>query len=344
MMTNLLGIIESSRLQQNAAYPTSWQDMFSFDTTGASSNWQNYSIRNFINRGLLPAEATKFKVTIKSHTGAKIKYSKCYLGKSDQYNFTETPVQITFGGNPVVQLESGQSIESDEIPLNYYGKGEIAFSAYCPADAATGGYNMVSSVSANNYMYATYDWGDRTTDLSVSGVLNIGGYSLVKVTAFVGGQWKEVFKYIGSYLSNGWNNYTIRTRINTSRLILSKSKFRIVMQANCSKVFIGNAVDGADLCDFRAAPTQVTFGGLNNTPATFGKGFVSDDIPLSVIDPTKPLLVSHLQNSNYTTFAIGPTGTVCKYKYGDFANSMATYGGSTYSGGIMNPLAIDEFI
>lgn len=339
MITHHIGPIASG-FRLLSGVPEAWATVFNTATNGFSGNWHNYTVRSFIARGYLLAGATKFRITFSSHAGATLEINKAYLGESVQNIYGTPPVQMFFGGSPSVIIPPGTSVTSDDVTLSYGGILDLCASFYVPASADAAGRHYVSGVPSNYYGGSVYFGGDVANATGMTAARGSNLYNVTKVEMFTGGNWKEINKYANTYLSNGWNNYTLRSRINSGLFAPTQPYIRLGYMANMSKCFVGVGVSNASL-NFDGTPYQVTFGGLPNTGTEINKIYFSDDIPSNIFDITKSTIFSHHQSTNYVNVGPIPAGGDSRYAGGDLADDI-TFGGSGYGGNFFGPLLIDE--
>lgn len=134
--------------------------------------------------------------------------------------------------------------------------------------------------------------------------------------------WQTVLNWTPTTNSTGWSGFTVRQRINQSRLV-GGSQARLTIDTtgfplNMSKLYIGQEAAGGGY-DFNATPAQVLFGGSPSI-ATAGGVFVSDVVSLSQ-NANRPIIISAYFNST-TTLRRTPSVATEKYGYiaGDQAN------------------------
>lgn len=339
MITHHIGPIASG-FRLLSGVPTVWATIFNAATNGMSMNWHNYTVRSFVSRGYLLAGATKFRITFSSHTGATLEINKAYLGESVQNIYGTPPVQMLFGGSPSVVINPGASVISDEINLNYGGLSDLCVSFYVPTSAESAGRHYVSSVPSNYFGGSTYFAGDVANTTGMSSGRGSNLYNVTKIEMFTGGTWKEINKYAQTYLNNGWNNYTLRSRINSGLFVPTQPYIRLGYMANMSKCFVGVGVSNSSL-NFDGTPYQVTFGGLPNTGTDINKIYFSDDIPSNIFNITKSTIFSHHQSTDYVNSGPIPAGGDSRYAAGDLADDI-TFAGMGYGSSYFGPLLIDE--
>lgn len=340
MITHHIGPIASG-FRTLLGIPEDWATVFNLSTNGFSNNWHGYTIRSFWDRGYLLAGATKFRLTFSAHAGGPIEINKAFLGVGSQGVFSESPTQIYFSGSPSVIIAGGTSVVTDEVILSYNGITQLIASFFIPPSSVTLGNNKASSVPTNYYAGQGYFGGDQAN--TVGGSIGVGRgsvYNVTKVEMYTGGSWKEINKYANTYLSNGWNNYTLRSRLNSGFVVPTTPYVRFGFMANMSKCFVGNGVSNSSL-NFDGTPYQLTFGGLPNTGTAINTIYYSDDVPSNIFDPTKSIIFSHHQSTNYVNVHGLPAGADSRYALGDLADDL-TFGGSGYGGWWFGPLLIDE--
>jgi hypothetical protein len=337
MITHQIGPIASG-FRLLSGIPEAWETVYNLATNDFSNNWQGYTARSWFDRGYLLANATKFRFTFSAHAEGNIEYSKVYAGEGRDSVFSVAPTQVFFGGSPSVIIPGGTSVVSDEVTLSYNGLGQIMLSMYVPPGTVN---NIMASVPTNYYAGSTYYSGDYSNTLGGSPSVSRGGvYGVTKIEMYTGGNWKEINKYANTYLGNGWNNYTVRSRLNSGFFVPTRPYVRLGYMANMSKCFIGNGVSNSSL-DFDGTPYQLTFGGLPNTGTDGNKIYFSDDVPTNIFNPAKSMIFSHHQSTNFINVAPIPAGCDARYAYGDAADDI-TFGGANYGGWWFGPVLIDE--
>lgn len=328
-----------------AGAPSDWQTVTDAAFTNFSSNWQGITVRTFISRGALPAGATKIRVTFGASSSTGLRINKAFVGKSRHFIFDNAPTQLFFGGSPSHDiLTANGTVLSDELNFDYDGTSDICISFYVPPDASTVGLATMGRRSGNNFMGSTSvggDSADTTGGTWTRNTINIDG--IRKVEIFTGGSWKNLFTSVTQFLTN-WNNYTIRSLVALDQFVRSRNTIRVGLLCRANEVFIGNSAEGASPFNFASAPFRLTFGGANATPAEDFRPYLSDDFDYTLLDPTKPLLMSyHTATTRIAERTSPPTGQSTRYKSGNsVADAGAWQTGSSGWGSFLGPHFIDE--
>lgn len=339
-MTMLL----NSRRFAAAGAPSAWQTVLDTTHNAVSGSWFNYTVRNFFRRALLPASATKFRVTFTSPSSGGFTLSNCFIGISDTMVFNVAPTQVFFGGNPGhVFTAANQSVTSDEVELAYGGSTDICVSFYMPpsssgATGLLGNRNGMGAVMGHNYA-----GGDVADDTGGTWSLFTGQIQgITKLEAFTGGSWKNVFTSHTAYPTN-WNAYTIRSKLDVGQLSLAKTIARVGIACRVTDLFIGTSAEGAAPFDFASTPTRLTFGGNNATPAVDYQVHLTDEFDISVFDPAKPLILSyHSATTRINSRTSPPAGQSSRYKAGNSVSALTWQTGSSSWGNYLGPIVIDE--
>jgi hypothetical protein len=346
IVARFLGATAASRLVNPAPTPV-WQE--TMDTTLGLNvpGWANYTMRTALDRFLLPASASKFRARWATVSPNQLQITKAYIGVGTGTVYSATPTQIFFGGNPGVTITSS-GVECDDVDFAYDGTQNLILSYYCPTGASA------QDTSYSNQLFGarrSFNLNDLTTQVggtwSDTRDQTIG---LVEMDSYADFVWTETFK-AGTALqigSSGWNGFTLRTRFEAGVFPASGySDFRLAIGNQVSDIFIGNAVDVAGSFEFAATPTRLTFGAANASPANFNSIHVTDVAALSVIDRTKPVLVSFHNTNNQTCFipvGSNATGARSKVKSGNDASTISESGFAQVNGGVgdyFGPVAID---
>lgn len=339
MIAHQIGPIASG-IRLLSGLPEAWNTTFNGATNGMTANWGNYTVRSFFGRGNLLANATKIRFTFTSHAGATLEINKAYAGNSAENIYSVAPTQMFFGGSPSIIINPGASVVSDDITFSYNGLSDLCVSFYIPGSANAAGRHYVSKVPTNYHAGSLYFSGDVANTTGLSGSRGSGVYCITKVEMFTGGTWKQINNYAQDYYSNGWNNYTLRSRINSGMFVPTRPFIRLGYMANMSKCFVGVGVSNASL-NFDGTPYQITFGGLPNTGTDLNKVYYSDDIPTNIFDVAKSTIFSHHQSTNYVNGNSMPAGGASQYAGGDLADDI-TFSGSNYGSVFFGPMVIDE--
>ena len=326
-----------------AGAPSDWQTVHDSAFTNFSSNWSNYTIRTFISRSLLPAGATKVRVTLGSSSSTGLKVSKAYIGKSRHFIFDEAPSQLLFGGNAGFTIAAANGVQiSDELDFNYDGTSDLCISFYVPSDASPN--NTMGTLGGNSFMGSEYVGGDSANTTGGTWARTTTTiYGIRKVEVFTGGSWKNIFLSHTAYPTN-WLGYTIRGLYAVGHFTRSRPVVRVGMASRVTDLFIGNSAEGSNPFDFLSTPTRLTFGGANGTGTEEFRAYFTDEFNFeSVVDPTKPLLLSyHTASSRIGERASPPTGQSTRYKSGNSASVVSWQSGSSTWGSFLGPQFIDE--
>lgn len=322
-----------------AGAPTGWVAPLDGVLTSTSSGWANYTFRTFVTRPLLPGSATKVRVTFSSLSGGGINIGKAYIGLSRNNSFDIAPSQLLFSGSAGVIIPASTDVLSDELTIPFNGTGDLCVSAYISSSA--GANNFLAQRSAPPLTGGTYIFNDNANSTSTIGR---GGtvYGVKKIEAYTGGSWKTIYTVQTNYES-GWNNYTLRSKIDVGQFSLAKTLVRFGLTARTSDFFIGKSAGGASPFDFVATPTRLTFGGANNTGTEDYLTYVTDDFDLSAFGLGTDLLFSYHATGNILgNRPSPPAGISSRYKSGNSASTVSWHSGSTTWGNYLGPAIIDE--
>lgn len=321
--------------------PTGWQTANEGPLTGSSTGWSNFSIRTFVSRYLLPAGATKFRVTFDATASVGLQIGKCFIGASRLNVFDVTPTQMFFSGNPDVLIPAGGSVLSDEVNLAYDGSRDICIAVYIPTTAAPN--NVVGQRAGNLFMGSQHQGGDSVTTLggtfarSVTQIRNI-----TKVEAYAGGAWKNIFAAQDSTIGSSFANFTIRSKYDVGQFTRARPLIRLGLYGVASDMFIGNSAEGANPFDFFATPYRVSFGGANATPSEIHRYHTSDDFDFTLLDSSKPLLISYHNTGTFGSRLVAPpSGISSRYRSGNQAADVS-WPSSTATSEFLGPGIIDE--
>lgn len=320
--------------------PSEWYNVWDSAFTGSSGNWSNYTARSYFSRFLLPAAATKFRITFGAAASAGLNIGKAFIGPSRLMKYDAAPQQIFFSGSPGRLLAADETVISDEVTLPYDGSREVCISIYIPT--GSGPNHVMPDRSANLFCGGNFGLGDfadsTASDLSRSASI----YGVRKVEAFSGGSWKTIFQSMDDRLT-GWTGYTFRSRFEAGRITTARPTLRFGLMCRVSDMFIGNAVETAGSFAFASTPSRLTFGGANASPATEFRAYVTDDFPVSALDMGKPILLSfHLSHTEIPRTTTPLSGTSSQYKIGNVASDLSFSGGAGYFGYFLGPGLVDE--
>ena len=341
LVSRLLGPVAASRLI-NVSGGGAYEEVFNRAITGSSGSWQNYTFRSAINRIFMPASASKFQLGFTLNGGDGTQVSEVWVGKGSGLVFNSAPTQVFCGGNPGAIFTSAGITTSDEVTLDYDGDGNLIVSCYIPSTA--GSNNRLGGTNATAGAAFYYTTGNVADD--VGGTRNANGsgsYALSVVDAFVTNTWTERIKPAGVIGSSGWNNYTLRTRFEVGQFPSSGfSDFRIGFINSAPDVFIGNAVSTAGSFAFDGTPTRLQFNGANASPTNQIEVHMTDTAALSILDLSKPVLVSQY-NTSGSIFILDPTpsGMSSKYAGGNVASQISESGFGAFGSAYTGPVVID---
>lgn len=108
-----------------------WVTAQSWSPDTSVSGWSGYNIRVRIQAAQILA-GSKFRLTL-DNSGFPINMQNCYIETrdmaGDQWDFSTTPVPVTFGGSASISSAGGTFV-SDEIDLVQSATSDIVISAY----------------------------------------------------------------------------------------------------------------------------------------------------------------------------------------------------------------------
>lgn len=321
--------------------PEAWMTALDLDLNASANSFSNYTVRNYVTRLLLPASATKFRVTFKAGPSEGMTLNKAYIGLSELLTYQVAPTQMFFGGSPGFVLAAGASITSDEINLAYDGTREICVSFFIPS--GSGASDLLAYRGAVNPVLAggQYAGGDSAASTGGTWTVSTDVYSVQKVEAYTGGSWKNILTSQAT-TQTGFANYTIRSRLSVGQLVSAKDTLRVGMGCRCADLFIGNWAGGADPLAFASTPTRLTFGGSNGTPAVDYRVYMTDGFPKSTVDLSQPVVLSYFTDaSRISRRPSPPSGQLSGYKAGNVVSNLgfsADFVGADYFG----PSIFDE--
>lgn len=325
--------------------PGGWSGAWATPLEGAlsstSPNWHNYTIRNYINRSILPGSASKVRITFSALAGGATRIAKAYAGLSRGNTFDVAPSQLLFSGNPGVTVAAGSDVVSDELTLGWNGTGDLCVSFHIPSDAGSNGYLAQRNSPQLVGGYAVT--GDAANTLGGSFSRGSITYGVKKVEMYTEGAWRTIFNPSNGISGTWWNSYTLRSKINVGQFTLTKTKVRFGLLARSSDVFIGKSAGGASPFDFAATPTRLTFGGLNNTSAEDYLTNITDEFDLNAFGVEADLLFSfYVTGNNVAHKASPPSGLSTRYKAGNNASNVTWQSGSSAWSAYIGPSFIDE--
>lgn len=325
-----------------ASAPSAWQTVHDAAFESFSNNWSNYTVRTFISRSILPAAATKVRITFGSSSASGLKVAKAFVGRSRGYIFDIAPTQLLFGGLPGFTIPAANGTQvSDDLDLSYLGDSDLCISIYTPTDAAPN--NTMGGRPGNNFIGSDYVGGDSAN--STGGTWSRNTTSVIgvrRIEVLTGGAWKNIFTSHTEY-PTGWLNYTIRSKIDLDQFVRSRNTVRFGMGCRVNELFIGNSAEGAAPFDFLTTPIRLTFGGANGTGTDEFRPYLTDDFDITLLDTTKPLLLSyHTAASRIAGRASPPAGQSSRYKTGNSVSAVTWQTGSTAWGTFLGPQFIDE--
>lgn len=320
--------VSASALMSGGSIPPvdTWETLF--DAPGHDNgSWNNYTARSVLTRPVLPASFKKIRLTYSLGEGAaNMVRSSVFVGIGEGIVFRSKPKQVFFGGAPGFTLSAGQSIVSDEIELPYSGVGTIVVSDY-------GNANSSHSSASVPFVQRGYNSGNLVETENVAMTSLSSGTYVSKIEVFGEYGWEEIFQPVGIGSIGGYNNFTLRTRIDADRINPAGSTYRFYIGAGVSKAYVGYGEATPESLNFDGSPIQLTFRGGQTTNANYYSGLVSDPVELPDAG-IKPLIVS--VHSNESTILQGSitSGFTSRYAAGDSANS-PTFTGAAQSGGVI---------
>lgn len=333
-------LVNSFRFNYTGA-PEAWVTPLNGALNLTSANWHNYTVRNYINRSLLPGSASKVRVTFSALAGGATKIAKAYAGLSRGNIFDVAPSQLLFSGNPGVTVAAGSDVISDELTLDWNGTGDLCVSFHIPIDAGSNNYlaQRNSPQLVGGYAFAG-DAANTTGGAYPRGSIT---YGIKKIELYTGGLWRTIFNPSREISGTWWNTYTLRSKINVGEFTLAKSKVRFGLLARSSDVYIGKSAGGANPFDFVSTPTRLTFGGLNNTSAEDYLTNISDEFDLGAFGVESDILFSfYATGNNVAHKASPPSGLSTRYKAGNNASNVTWQSGSSTWSAYIGPSLIDE--
>lgn len=333
-------IINPYRFAGPIGAPAEWMTPNEGVHSAYSNNWHNYTVRTMVSRFVLPAGATKFRVTFTAAASAGMEIDKCYIGLSRLLTFDSTPEPLLFSGSAGTIVPAGGSVLSDETELSYDGTRDLCISFYIPSGASPN--NSVANRAGNFFMNSQHAGGDSAINTGGTWTRSISNIrAITKFEAYTGGSWKNLFASQDSTAS-GYTNYTIRSLLGVGQLTSVKTYLRLGIYGRCIDMFIGNSAEGSNPFDFLATPTRLLFGGSNGTGTEDHRVYMTDDFARSILDLTKPVLMSYATNSSLISRrSAPPSGQSSKYKSGNQAGDV-TWPTPSTSGDYLGPVIIDE--
>ena len=322
--------------------PSAWTTLADSAFTSSSDNWSNYTIRTWLSRSVLPAGATKMRVTFGASSVEGMKISEAYVGPSLGYEFLSSPTQMFFSSNADVTIATDGTALTDEVALPYDGDTDLCISFRIPADTS---YNRLANRAAATFFNSRYGSiaANSTSTFGGDAVGSLAG--IRKIEVLTGGSWKNIFLSHNAYPSTGWGDYTIRSFYDLDQFTRIRPIVRIGLANRASEMFIGNSAEGASPFDFLATPTRLTFGGNNGTGGSSDlTAYLTDEFDFaSLVDPTKPLLVSYYSTSSRLSARTSPpTGQSSRYKSGNSVSDVTWHSGSSSWSSFLGPHLIDE--
>lgn len=326
--------------------PVNWRADFDNVPTTTDNSWSNYTARNVVSRFLLRPELSAFRVTIKAPAGNPISVGDVFVGKSNGMIYPSAPVRATFSGANGFTLAAGASITSDVVNLNFDGSTDIAVSIY---HNTLSGHNRTILRLSGNYPFLNSGYKSGNAADQVGGLFsafNEGAYGYVKLESAeppsLSG-WSSVLSLTPARRTDSWNGYTIRNRYDVGVLNVTKAKLRALLFGSMTDLFIGNAEAAAGSLNFLAAPTRLTFGGANGTPSSIIFSHTTDEFLASILDLSKPVLISGHSNTIMIGDGAALTGVNSGYASGNTASATGTWTHTAISGNkSLSILRIDQ--
>lgn len=323
--------------------PSDWTTIADSAFASSSDNWSNYTIRTWLSRSVLPAGATKFRVTFGASSVEGMKISKAYIGPSLAYDFLSTPTQIFFSGNADVTIATDDTILSDETDLAYEGETELCISFHIPSDSS---FNRLGTRPTSTFFNSRYSTGDVANSLSPFNTASAGNLAGIrKIEVLTGGSWKNIFLSHNAHPTTNWGGYTVRSLYELDQFTRSRPVVRVGLAHRADGMFIGNSAGGGSPFDFLSTPTRLTFGGNNGTGgSTDYTTYLTDEFDFAaLVDITKPLLLSYYSASTRLSARTSPpSGQSTRYKSGNSVANVSWQSGSTSWGNFLGPHIIDE--
>lgn len=319
--------------------PTGWVTATDGSPTGDSGSWGNYTVRVYVMRSLLPAGATKVRITFRTFSGGGTDISKAFVGQSRKLIYDVAPSQLLFSGSPGFLLAASSEITSDELNLTYDGLHDLCISFHVSASA--GANNRMSTRSGSPIMGSDFDAGDLADDTGGTWSPSaVNFYFVKKIEVFTGGTWNNIFTSHSSFATN-WNNYTVRSLVTSSQFTRLRNTVRFGVTQPISKMYVGPSAGGASPFNFASTPTQVLFGGLAASPTEANRPHFSDDFDMTGY--SGDLLMSiHTATTNIGIRSSPPTGQSSRYKSGDSAANVTWQSGSSTWAQFLATSFVDE--
>lgn len=320
--------------------PTGWTTISDGAVTANSNSWANYTIRTYFSRSLLPAGATKARVTFATFSSGGTKISKAYVGPSRRVVFDDAPTQVFFSGQPGFTLGASQEITSDDINISYDGSKDLCVSFHVATDA--GANQWMATRSGSVFSGGDYKNGDQAASTGGTWVAVNPIYLVKKLEIFTGGTWKNILASHTSYPTN-WNNYTVRSLLQPGAFTRARPLVRFGFCYPVSKAYIGLSAGGASPFDFASTPTQLLFGGLAASNTEIGIVKFTDEFDMSGYSPGDSVLFSaHTATANMAVRSSPPAEQSSRYKSGDSASVVSWQTGSAAWTEYLGPQIIDE--
>ncbi|TXH12494.1 MAG: hypothetical protein E6R03_12830 [Hyphomicrobiaceae bacterium] len=308
--------------------PASWRADFDNVPTTTDSSWSNYTARNLVSRFLLRPELSAFRVTIQAPVGNPISVADVFVGKSNSMIYPSAPARVTFSGANGFTLAAGASITSDVVNLSFDGATDVAVSIYYNTLA---GHNGTITRLTGTYPFLDSGYKSGNAANQVGGLFsafNEGAYGYVKLEsaepASLSG-WSSALSLAPARRSDSWNGYTFRNRYDVGVLNITKAKLRALHYGSLTDLFIGNAEAAAGSLNFLAAPTRLTFGGANGTSSSDVFSHTTDEFLASVLDLSKPVLISGYNNTITMGDGAALAGVTSGYASGNTASATGAW-------------------
>lgn len=147
--------------------PNSWVQ------NNTSSGWASLTLREVVvGSALGPGSALRFQITASSSASVPILAVYAQMASTapgaDDYDFANTPIQITFGGASSLTLGAGTSQMSDPIPLSMNGSTNVVIAVAFGSGATV----LASNTGASALMNGRYKSGNDASTVNASGYTN----------------------------------------------------------------------------------------------------------------------------------------------------------------------------
>lgn len=332
-------IINPGRFGVSGA-PTGWSTVTDASMSGNSTNWANFTVRSYFSRSLLPAGATKVRVTFATFSSGGTKISKAYVGPSRRLVFDVTPTQLFFSGQPGFTIGASQEILSDEIDISYDGSQDLCVSFHVATDAGVN--NWMASRVGGSLSGGEWAGGDLSASTGGTWLGSPNIYLVKKLELFTGGTWKNILTSHTNYSTN-WSNYTVRGLLQPGAFARARPLIRVGFAYPVTKAFVGLSAGGGSPFDFASTPTQLLFGGLAASNTEVGTLKFTDEFDMSGYGSGDSVLFSvHTATTHMAGRSSPPTEQSSRYKLGDSASVLSWQSGSSSWGDFLGPQVIDE--